>query len=114
MKVLSIKKSISTPIGYHHFLKAMCDETRRDIMDLLFKRTMNISRIAERITLDESTISYHLGLLMKCGLVKKGARVGKERYYLTDKKLLTQSLLQFNAAYVQRFKIDFPSMVSAS
>lgn len=55
--------------------KALNDETRREILSLLRKRDMTAGEIADHFQLGKPTISHHLELLRKAGLIaseKKG------------------------------------------
>lgn len=55
--------------------KALNDETRRQIVELLKERDMNAGEIAERFNISKPSISHHLDILRQANLVtseKKG------------------------------------------
>jgi DNA-binding transcriptional ArsR family regulator len=49
--------------------KALNDETRRGILELLKKRDMSAGEIAEQFNISKPSISHHLDLLKQAGLV---------------------------------------------
>lgn len=55
--------------------KALNDETRRNIIELLKQGDMNAGQIAEHFDISKPSISHHLDLLKRAGLItptKKG------------------------------------------
>lgn len=54
---------------YEDFARALADETRQAILELLMDREMNVGEIAAHFDLNLPTISYHLGLLRRAGAV---------------------------------------------
>ena len=55
--------------------KALDDETRRQIIELLKEKDMNAGEIAERFNISRPSISHHLDILRQADLVtseKKG------------------------------------------
>ncbi|WP_421813154.1 autorepressor SdpR family transcription factor [Flagellimonas sp.] len=55
--------------------KALNDETRRQIVELLKEKDMNAGEIAERFQISKPSISHHLDILRQADLViseKKG------------------------------------------
>jgi DNA-binding transcriptional ArsR family regulator len=55
--------------------KALNDETRRQIIELLKEKDMNAGEIAEKFNISKPSISHHLDLLKRTGLItseKKG------------------------------------------
>lgn len=55
--------------------KALNDETRRQIVDLLKERDMNAGEIAEKFNISKPSISHHLDILKRADLItseKKG------------------------------------------
>ena len=49
--------------------KALNDPTRRDILELLKKRDLTAGEIADRFNISKPSISHHLDLLRRAGLV---------------------------------------------
>ncbi|MBN1975925.1 MAG: winged helix-turn-helix transcriptional regulator [Anaerolineae bacterium] len=63
---------------YEDFARALADETRQAILELLTDQELNVSEIAAHFDLSQPTISHHLGLLRRAGVVltqKKGRYV---------------------------------------
>ena len=55
--------------------KALNDETRRQIVELLKEKDMNAGEIAERFNISKPSISHHLDILKRADLItseKKG------------------------------------------
>lgn len=55
--------------------KALNDDTRRQILDLLKERDMTAGEIADKFSISKPSISHHLDLLKTAGLIsseKKG------------------------------------------
>ncbi|GGG53782.1 autorepressor SdpR family transcription factor [Bizionia arctica] len=55
--------------------KALNDETRRQIIDLLKERDMNAGEIADEFNISKPSISHHLDILKRADLIigeKKG------------------------------------------
>lgn len=49
--------------------KALNDQTRREILELLKEKDMTAGEIAERFNISKPSISHHLDLLRQAGLV---------------------------------------------
>lgn len=56
-------------------LKALADETRLEIVDLLLRDTLCACDILENFHISQPTLSYHMKILTDCGLVE-GCRDG--------------------------------------
>jgi DNA-binding transcriptional ArsR family regulator len=55
--------------------KALNDETRREIIELLKEKDMNAGEIAEKFSISKPSISHHLDILKRADLItseKKG------------------------------------------
>lgn len=75
------------------FLKALGNEKRQEILLNIFAdgKPHNISEVAERAAIAQSTASEHLSLLKRAGiLVSK--KVEKEVFYRLDRKGIVTSL----------------------
>lgn len=59
--------------------QAIADPTRRQIIEMLAKRSLNLNEIAENFDVTRQAVSLHVKILTECGLViiKKQ---GRERY----------------------------------
>lgn len=68
-------------------LRVMCDRTRLRLLGALQSGEMNVTSLCEELDLPQPTVSHHLGLLRKAGLVSN-RRAGKQVYYcLYDAKV---------------------------
>ena len=56
-------------MGFAETFKALADPVRRDILTMLKEGRMSAGEIASRFSMTNATISYHLGILKKAGLV---------------------------------------------
>ena len=56
-------------MGFPNTFKALADPMRRDILLSLKQKSLTAGEFAEKYDLSNSTISYHLSLLKKAGLV---------------------------------------------
>lgn len=59
--------------------QAIADPTRREIINLLARQTMNLNAVAENFSISRPAISKHIKILSECGLVKVRTE-GRERY----------------------------------
>jgi DNA-binding transcriptional ArsR family regulator len=59
--------------------QAIADPTRRQIIEMVARRSLNVNEIAENFEVSRQAVSLHVKILMECGLViiKKQ---GRERY----------------------------------
>ncbi len=69
---------------YEDFVKALADETRQAILELLQQGEMNVGEMVTCFDQTQPTISYHLGLLRRAGLVV-ARREGKQVYYTVNR-----------------------------
>lgn len=60
--------------------KALSDQTRREILNLLKNGKMTAGEIGERFSVSGATISHHLSILKEAGLILDD-RQGKYIYY---------------------------------
>jgi DNA-binding transcriptional ArsR family regulator len=58
--------------------QAIADPTRREIIDLLSKKSMNLNSIAEHFDITRPAISNHIKILNECGIIEI-ERIGRER-----------------------------------
>jgi DNA-binding transcriptional ArsR family regulator len=68
--LLNMKKDI---------FRAIADPTRRAILTMLAKETLNLNAVAENFKISRPAISKHIKILMECGLVEI-EQLGRERY----------------------------------
>jgi DNA-binding transcriptional ArsR family regulator len=59
--------------------QAIADPTRRDILNLLTHKSLNLNSIAENFDVSRPAISQHIKILTECGLIIIEQK-GRERY----------------------------------
>ncbi|MGN6211101.1 ArsR/SmtB family transcription factor [Parafilimonas sp.] len=69
--------------------QAISDPTRRKIINLLAKKSMNLNAVADKFTISRPAISKHIKILTECGLVQIRVE-GRERYCEAKLKKLKQ------------------------
>lgn len=89
------------PLNYdEELLGAMADPSRKRILQTLCTpgagrmRALSVSEIAEESGISLSTVSHHLQILRRSGLVSV-ERAGRQRLYRLELERLTASLVQF-------------------
>ena len=58
--------------------QAIADPTRREIIDLLAEKSLNLNAIAEHFDITRPAISNHIKILHECGIIEI-EQVGRER-----------------------------------
>ena len=59
--------------------QAIADPTRRDILQLVARQSMNLNAVAENFRISRPAVSQHIKLLTECGLVVIRSE-GRERF----------------------------------
>ena len=72
-------------------LIALADPMRQDLVQILARAELNVGDIAERVTLSRPTVSHHLNILRRAGLVRV-RKQGREMYYRLDKDRIVGTL----------------------
>ena len=62
------------------FAKALADETRQKIMNLVCCQWLSVNAIVEQLNVTQPTVSHHLALLRDAGLVNVREE-GKQTFY---------------------------------
>ena len=62
------------------FAKALADQTRQKIMNLVCCQWLSVNRIVEQLNVTQPTVSHHLALLREAGLVNVREE-GKQTFY---------------------------------
>ena len=62
------------------FAKALADETRQKIMNLVCCQWLSVNQIVEQLSVTQPTVSHHLALLREVGLVNVREE-GKQTFY---------------------------------
>jgi ArsR family transcriptional regulator len=74
------------------FLKALADETRFKIINLLLRHDLCVGALARQLNLSEAAVSQHLQVLRKAGIIK-----GEKRGYYTHYAVNREKLKEFAA-----------------
>lgn len=96
-----LEKSIENIDEYRYnvsvdkIFKALADKNRRKILTLLKNRELSVSEILENFDIGQATISNHLSILRKAGLVRFTVK-GKLRVYRLDYELFSAFIKQIN------------------
>lgn len=69
--------------------QAISDPTRREIIHLLARRTLNLNNVADHFTISRPAVAKHIRILTECGLVVVRTR-GRETFCEADLKGLKQ------------------------
>ncbi|HEV2123749.1 MAG TPA: metalloregulator ArsR/SmtB family transcription factor [Chloroflexota bacterium] len=72
-------------------LSALADPARQDLVQVLARDELNVTDITSRISISRPTVSHHLGILRRAGLVR-ARKVGKEVFYRLDKDRISRTL----------------------
>jgi DNA-binding transcriptional ArsR family regulator len=59
--------------------QAIADPTRRQIIDVIANKSMNLNTVADQFDVSRPAISKHIKILTQCGLITI-KQVGRERY----------------------------------
>ena len=62
------------------FAKAIADETRQKIMNLVCCKSLSVTEIVEKLDVSQPTVSHHLAILREAGLVDVREE-GKQTFY---------------------------------
>ena len=68
---------------------AMGDGTRLKIMELLKKEELCVSDICKRFQITQPSVSHHLDILKRAGLVRSDKR-GREEFYSFDREAMIE------------------------
>lgn len=84
-------------MGLEIFFKALNDKTRRDILELLKDGDLTAGEIADQFHISWPSVSHHLDLLKRAGLVDSDKR-GQYVYYTLNTTVMDEIvkwMLQF-------------------
>jgi DNA-binding transcriptional ArsR family regulator len=59
--------------------QAIADPTRREIISLVAKQSLNLNSVAEKFDMTRQAVSLHVKILTECGLINI-KQEGRERY----------------------------------
>ncbi|MBI5839698.1 MAG: winged helix-turn-helix transcriptional regulator [Chloroflexi bacterium] len=67
------------------FAKAIADETRQKIMNLVCCNSLSVNEIVEKLDVSQPTVSHHLAILREAGLVNVREE-GKQTFYTLNQE----------------------------
>lgn len=80
-------------------LKALADDTRLKIFNILARQNLCAKGIASELNLSEAAVSQHIKVLKECGLIQ-GRKQGYFKHYQINKDTLLQLNEYFSALVV--------------
>lgn len=86
---------------YTVFFKAVSDETRLRIIEMLFSNDLCACDILENVSISQSTLSYHMKMLTDSGLVN-GVRDGAWMRYSINEENFNSLILFLNELSTSR------------
>jgi ArsR family transcriptional regulator len=75
------------------FARALADETRQQIMALCCCRQLSVSDIVNALNVSQPTVSHHLAVLKRAGLVRSERR-GKQVFYTLNREQIVAGCCQ--------------------
>lgn len=75
------------------FAKALADKTRQKIMALCCCRELSVNEIVDALDVTQPTVSHHLAILKRAGLVRTKRR-GKQVFYTLNQESLADGCCQ--------------------
>ena len=67
--------------------QAIADPTRREIINIIAKKSLNLNAVADKFDISRPAISKHIKILTECGLILIKQK-GRERYCEANLKAL--------------------------
>lgn len=87
--------------------QAISDPTRREIINLVVKKNLNLNAIAENFDVSRPAISRHIKILTECGLIVIKQQ-GRERYCEAHLEKLRQV-----SNWIEQYKIFWSGKLDA-
>jgi DNA-binding transcriptional ArsR family regulator len=84
--------------------QAIADPTRREIIQLLSNKSMNLNAVADNFNISRPAISKHIKILTECGLVEINQQ-GRERHCKAKLEALSEVadwLVQYKASWEEK------------
>jgi len=86
------------------FCKALSDETRQSILEMLQQGEMSVGEIVEAFKISQPTISHHLNVLKNVGLVTS-RKEGKQIFYSINQENVEECC----GRMVGKFCVELPT-----
>ncbi|MFC1655602.1 ArsR/SmtB family transcription factor [Patescibacteria group bacterium] len=92
------------PKSWLKFFKAICDEHRQKILELLHHHEkLNASEIVKKLKLSQPTVSHHLKILVESDTIKS-VKKGKEVFYTLSKNHISKCCHGFMEHFTKKKK----------
>lgn len=88
-------------------LKAIADESRMSILELLLKHNYCVRALANELELTEATVSQHLKVLREAGLLV-GEKRGYFMHYIVEREVLRELAKEIEALAAIEAKVCHP------
>ena len=85
------------------FCKALADDTRQQILQMLLEKEMCVSDITDAFDMSQPTISHHLSILRRFGLVTH-RKQGKQVFYATNR----DNMVECCGMLMAKFDVESP------
>lgn len=100
------------PNGYRYIMRrdvfqAIADPTRREIINVIAHRSMNLNAVADQFDISRPAISKHIKILTQCGLITI-KQVGRERYCEAKLQKLNEV-----SQWVERYRVFWNNKLDA-
>ncbi len=85
--------------------QAIADPTRREIIQLVARKSQNLNAIADQFTMSRQAISLHVKILQECGVISI-TKEGRERFCSLQSEKLSEAwqwLEPFRHLWEERF-----------
>jgi len=92
------------------FCRALADETRQRILEMLLEKEMCVSDIVDVFPMSQPTISHHLVVLKRFGLVTS-RKEGKLVYYATDRQRVVRCCGHLTARFERPTETESSSIL---
>lgn len=87
--------------------QAIADPTRREIIDLLAEKSLNLNAVADNFSISRPAISKQIKILTQCGLVTIN-RQGREHYCSVNLKKMGEA-----ADWIEKYRVFWTTKLDA-
>ena len=87
--------------------QAIADPTRREIINLIARESLNLNSVTENFNISRPAISKHIKILTECGLIIIKQQ-GRERYCEANLKSLSQV-----SQWIEQYRIFWTKKLDA-
>jgi ArsR family transcriptional regulator len=89
---------VTIEIDCVEFCKALADDTRQKILVLLLEQELSVGEVVEAFSMSQPTISHHLGILKRLGLLTS-RKEGKQVIYAINRDNVVECCGQLVAKF---------------